>query len=84
VIEVEYRLRASALCPVDGSRDWYDLRVRSDVVIPVERILEVAEAAEGERVFQEVLTEQMAKELNATVVSDGVHSGVATHCEAQP
>jgi hypothetical protein len=84
MIKVVYRTEIAAICPVDGSRDIYRVTIRSDWLIPVEEILATIAAATGDPVYQENLTQTLADEIGAKVITTGRHSGVETRCTAWP
>ncbi len=77
----EYQVRAQ--CPVNPSdTDLYAFTIRSDTIIEVEKIVEFFKTNAGKaEVFQEILTQQCAVTLGASVRSEGVHSGVRVICE---
>lgn len=77
----EYQVRAQ--CPVNPSdTDLYDMMIRSESTIEVEKITEFFAKHAKENIFQEVLTQKCAVTLGAHVTSVGYHSGVKVTCEA--
>ncbi len=83
MIVTQHRLTFTAICPVNGSRDVYQMTVETSETIEVERILAAVEQATKEPVYQESLTQWLADGLGATVTTEAVHSGVETRCKAE-
>lgn len=82
---VKHSLMVAATCPVDASvLDIYEVDVETDRVLPVEDILEARDRLTLEPIYQEDLTVRLAAALGARVTTRGIHSGVATVCEADP
>jgi hypothetical protein len=81
-MRVRHSLTVLSACPVDGQRDVYEVEVEVDFVLPVEHILAAVSRLTKEALFQEALTERLARELGARVRTIGTHSGVKTVCEA--
>jgi GTP cyclohydrolase I len=81
-VRVRHHLTVTAVCPVDGLPDVYAVTVEAERVVRVEDILRVARTFAKRRLYQEQLTEEMARKLSATVRSVGFHSGVRTEVEA--
>jgi hypothetical protein len=77
-----YELRILARCPVDEGNDVYECVVESSRTIKVEDILSAVEGFKAQPIFQEELTETLARQLGATVTTIGFHSGVKTTCTA--
>ncbi len=77
-----YELHIHAACPVDSERDVYECIIESDRTIPVERINEVVGGWLAKGVFQEDITQAIARQLGAKVTTIGYHSGVKTTCIA--
>jgi hypothetical protein len=76
-----YRFKIWGRCPVDGSVDEYDVEVVVDGGFwPVEEILKKAKAITAKPIFQEPFTQLLAMDLQASVTTTGVHSGVHTTC----
>jgi hypothetical protein len=63
---------------MDSLPDVYEVTVEAQVVIPVERILEIVVGFKDREIWQEDLTQEMARRLGAKVTSVGHHSGVRT------
>jgi hypothetical protein len=79
---VRHRMhRVIATCPLGGV-DVYRLMVETTRLIAVEDILIALRELTRAPIYQEDLTAQLAEKLNARVVTEGEHSGVATECEA--
>lgn len=85
MILTRYELRVTAVCPVDPAvRDIYDVTVETTETISVETILEhFADLGRAGPIYQEDLTREAARLLEATVTTVGVHSGVTTTCRAE-
>jgi hypothetical protein len=81
-MRARHSLTVLSACPVDGQRDVYEVEVEVDFVLPVEHILAAVARLTKESLFQEALTERLARELGARVRTSGTHSGVRTVCEA--
>ena len=79
----KHEFEATAICPVDGSTDRYQVTVHTVFDIHVEAILEAAKALAGERIIQEEFTRRLFMALRTGVVvkTVGMHSGVRTTCE---
>lgn len=78
---VKHHLTVTATCPVDLKPDHYEVVVECSCVVKVEDILAAAERLKGRRIFQEALTQELARLLGAKVTTTGYHSGVKTICE---
>ena len=72
----KYTLRVVALCPKDHGLDVYGCEVTSAQLIECERINEVVSKLKDQKIFQEDLTDKMARELGATVRTVGWHSNI--------
>lgn len=77
-MKVEHTLTVTAMCPMDDRPDSYEVVVEAGRVVPVERILEVAASFAERKIFQEDLTEELARAIGARVTSYGWHSKVRT------
>ncbi len=75
-MKVEYVLTVRATCPVDASPDIYTCTVRSQLTIPVEKILEEAKRLSEKPVYQEDFTQALHRALSCEVETVGWHSGV--------
>lgn len=78
---VRHHLTATAKCPADGRIDHYELVVECKRVIEVEKILAEVARVQGQSLYQEEVTQHLAKRLKAKVTTIGFHSGVKTVCE---
>jgi NADPH-dependent 7-cyano-7-deazaguanine reductase QueF len=78
---VRHSLTITAACPVDGKPDHYEAVVECSRVVKVEDILAVVDGLKAQRIFQEELTQELARSLGAKVTTTGYHSGVKTVCE---
>jgi hypothetical protein len=83
-VKNKYELEVRAQCPVNPSdTDLYAFTIESESLIEVEKILAFVAAHAGkQKVFQELLTQQCAVLLGATVTSVGWHSGIKVTCVA--
>lgn len=77
-MKIRHTLLVTAICPVDDLPDVYETSVETGRVINVETILEVAASFSERKIYQEDLTQEMARRLAATVSTVGYHSGVRT------
>lgn len=77
-MRVEHCLTIFSLCPIDGRRDVYKMIVRTQRMIRVEDILAAVEAATKKPVFQEDLTEHLAKAIGCEIETQGWHGEVQT------
>ena len=80
-MRVTHSLTITAACPVDGKPDHYDAVVKCNRVLKVEDILAAVEGMKDRKVFQEELTQELARTIGARVTTTGYHSGVKTVCE---
>lgn len=78
---VRHHLTISATCPVDRQPDHYEAVIECSRVLKVEDILAAVERLKGRRIFQEALTQELARAIGAKVTTTGYHSGVKTICE---
>ncbi len=77
----EHSLEISCRCPVDEAiLDVYQVVVRTNHIIKVEDILSAVAVATQQAAFQEAITETIARNLRAKVLTLGKHSGVSTLC----
>jgi len=74
----EYTIEIECNCPVNGERDVYQVTLVSHEKILVEDIIEYMGRFSNETVFQEDLTQKIAKDFNCETTSIGSHSGVIT------
>lgn len=78
---VKHHLTITASCPVDRKPDHYEAVIEATRVIKVEDIIASVERLKSKRIFQEQLTQELARDLGAKVTTTGYHSGVKTVCE---
>lgn len=78
---VKHHLTITASCPIDQKPDHYEAVIECVRVVKVEDILEAVTALKNRPVFQEELTQELARALGAKVTTTGYHSGVKTVCE---
>ena len=78
---VRHYLTITASCPVDRKPDHYDAVVECSGVVKVEDILAAVAGLRLKRIYQEELTQELARQLGAKVTTTGYHSGVKTVCE---
>lgn len=78
-----YELEVRAVCPIHvGLIDFYQVTVRSESLIQVEKILEFFTTFQDKQIYQEDLTSRAAVALGAQVQTVGIHSGVKVTCVA--
>lgn len=79
-----YEIAVRAQCPVNPSdTDLYRFTIESEHLILVEKITAFFTDHAGQKeTYQEMLTQQCAVSLGATVTSVGWHSGVKVTCTA--
>lgn len=78
-----YELEVRAVCPIHvGLTDFYQVTVRSEALIQVEKILEFFTTFRETQIYQEDLTAKAAVALGAQVQTVGLHSGVKVTCVA--
>lgn len=76
-----YRMAVVAKCP-KGGRDEYQLEVESNEMIEVETLIDIVERVTKAPIFQEAMTDAIARHLEKVagkhgyVTTRGVHSGV--------
>ena len=78
---VRHSLTITASCPVDGKPDHYEAVIECARVVKVEDIIAAVESLRVQKIFQEELTQELARTLGAKVTTTGYHSGVKTICE---
>jgi hypothetical protein len=78
---VRHHLKITASCPVDKKPDHYEAVVECSRVVKVEDVLSAVERFTQSPMFQEELTQELARVLGAKVTTTGYHSGVKTVCE---
>ena len=78
---VRHSLTITAACPVDQKPDRYEAVVECTRVVKVEDILSAVQRFTAAPMFQEELTQELARVLGAKVTTTGFHSGVKTVCE---
>lgn len=80
-----HELGATALCPVNGKRDFYIVKIElNDKIVPVEEIIDEISIYANVEILQENLTQVLASTLKATVETQGLHSSVRTTCTCYP
>lgn len=72
----EYRFTISATCPVDHRGDNYQTTVLCKRTIPVEYLQAVVGRHTKQPIFQEKLTQDLARCLRARVTTEGDHSSI--------
>ncbi len=73
----KYSLTAHCTCPVDATRDRYEIELESGHMVPVEDILAAVHQLSGP-LYQEDFTAQLAMKVQCQVTSVGYHSGIKT------
>ena len=71
-----YSLETTAICPVDKKVDKYRIYIKSEKMIPVEKIKAVLLKMEKKQIYQEDLTKLISEQLDAHVRLEAMHSGV--------
>lgn len=74
-MRVRHRIQIQCNCPSDKLPDLYECVVETERTIPVERIIELAQEGADKEVYQEELTQWLARTLNAKVTTVGWHFG---------
>ena len=72
----KYTISIKSNCPVDGRPDTYEAEITSSHPIAVEKIVECVSEFCDQKIFQEEITERLARILSARVRTVGWHSGV--------
>lgn len=75
---VKYSLSIKCRCPVDKLPDVYDAEILSSSSLAVEEILKITASFETQEMFQEELTQRLARHTCCQVRTVGWHSGVKT------
>lgn len=75
-----YELELRAKCPNGTLDDRYDCIIRSEGIIHVERINELAQRVRNQKLFQEDIADNLRNELQARIVLIGWHFGVKVTC----
>lgn len=83
-MNVTYQYTFAAVCPVDGSRDIYELTAESERTIPAEEIVSAVKRVTERSQFQESITRKLATMLGVRVQTVGTHSGVITTVVCDP
>lgn len=78
----KYEITIVAACPTDSKPDIYEATFISDKVIMCEAILDAIKPYATEKIYQERLTAELARELKCRVSTVGHHSGVKTTVDA--
>lgn len=80
-MRIRHELTITAVCPVDGKPDRYEAFIDCTRIIPVEDILAAVSQCATRKVFQEDLTQELARQLGVKITTTGYHSGVKTVCQ---
>lgn len=80
-MQVTHEFDMRSVCPVNGATDWYHVTIHLDRLVMVEEIIECASAFGEKRLFQEEITQRLAIQFKARVITYGNHSKVRTRCE---
>ena len=85
-----YKLDFKAICPVDKEIIDYKCKIISNIMIPVEKLLQDADLLENTLIFQEDATQKILglllehdKDGSYKVTTKGTHSNVKIKCVAQ-
>ena len=79
----KHEFEATAICPVDGSTDRYQVTVQTVDDVHVEVLLDAAKALSDKRIIQEEFTRQLFAAIcnhGVVITTVGTHSGVRTTC----
>lgn len=76
-----YTLEIECGCPADGLPDRYLCTIQAQRTIPVEVILDRCRPLYNCRMYQEDIGDRLARELNAYVVLEGLHTGIKVRSE---
>jgi hypothetical protein len=83
-MKATYETTIVTRCPVNGDRDVYAVTIESDTQISCETINQTIDEWSNESCYQEILTQYLATELAAKVITSGIHSGVTVTVVAEP
>lgn len=78
-MSIVYEFGVVALCPADGTRDYYDATLTAHHMVAVERLNEIAASFADQCIYQEDLTREFHETLarvDAELMTVGTHSGV--------
>ncbi len=81
----EHELPVKSKCPINGVNDFYECRVIVDRFVTCEEIVKACEQFQNKKIYQETLTQKLADDLKATVVTTGHHAAgvlLTVTCEA--
>lgn len=79
----KHEFDATAICPVDGSVDRYQVTVQTVMDVHVEKLIAAAKMLADKRIIQEEFTRQLFAavcEYGVILTTVGTHSGVRTTC----
>mgnify|MGYP003124526302 FL=1 len=80
-MKISYHFKFSCVCPSDEERIEYSAELGTDKFILVEDIKSFVETLKNKKMFQEPLTELLAKKFSCRVVTFAVHQDVEVVCE---
>ena len=80
-MKIKYSVRFKAICPSDKENISYHADIYSDKFYKVEDINAFVEGFAKEELYQEHLTDLLAKHFACRVVTYGGHQGVYIECE---
>lgn len=76
---VQHTLTVSAVCPVDGTRDFYKATLHVNRMMSVESIRAEIKEFDSQAMFQEDLTVKLAEKFCCRVETWGSHTGTETY-----
>jgi hypothetical protein len=80
-MKVKYSVSFSCICPSDGKHINYKADIYSEKFHLVEDINTYIYDLANEELYQEHLTDLLAKQFACKVVTYGTHQGIAIECE---
>ncbi len=85
-MRVTHKFSLVCRCPVNNDVDYYECEVTVTRLVKCEDVLTAVNNYTGDTVFQEQLTQALADDLGADVVTRGMHVGgkVETTCRCEP
>ena len=76
----EYTTGCHLTCPSDGKVIQYRIQIITEAMVMVEEIIEYIEKLNGEPMFQEHLTQDLAVKFKCKCKTFATHQGVAVDC----
>jgi hypothetical protein len=82
-MKIKYNVSFNCVCPSDGEQINYQANIYSEKFHLVEDINSYLIGLKNEQLYQEHLTELLAKHFDCKVVTYGTHQGIYIECEVQ-